>query len=149
MYPCGNDGCRRFLMGRRRLVIGWLVIIGLALTACLAFPPEQYSFYPPCPSHLFFGVHCAGCGATRAIGALIHGNLAQAFAYNPLFVLVLPFLLPILIAAAYAAWRGKPPPLRHVPSWLVWCLLVSVLLYTVLRNLPYPPFDSLAPHRLG
>jgi hypothetical protein len=113
------------------------------------FPPEQYPFYPPCPTYSLLGWHCAGCGSTRAVHSLLRGDLSQALAYNALLVLALPVLFPVGIVAAFAALRGKPPPWRKLPAWLFVSLLVVLLLYTVLRNLPYPPFDALAPHRLG
>jgi hypothetical protein len=75
--------------------------------------------------------------------------LPQAFAFNPLFVLALPVLIPIVILGLFAGLRRKSPPLRHMPNWLFWSLVVVLVIYTVLRNLPYPPFDTLAPHRLG
>lgn len=35
-----------------------------------------------CPSRLFFDIECYGCGMTRAITHLHHGNLEDAVYYN-------------------------------------------------------------------
>ena len=39
-----------------------------------------------------FGVKCPGCGMTRAISCIFHGNLKKALQYNRLVVIVLPLL---------------------------------------------------------
>ena len=39
-----------------------------------------------------FGVKCPGCGMTRAISCVFHGNFKKAFEYNKLVVVVFPLL---------------------------------------------------------
>jgi Protein of unknown function (DUF2752) len=39
-----------------------------------------------------FGVKCPGCGMTRAISCIFHGNLKKALQYNRLVVIVFPLL---------------------------------------------------------
>src|SRR5487761_2178794 len=75
------------------------------------FPPESYGFYPPCPFHALTGLLCPGCGATRALAALVHGNLADAMHWNGLFVVLLPILLAYLAMTYLRAIRG----LRAIP----------------------------------
>ncbi len=65
-----------------------------ALVAVLAiiynFNPETHTFYPRCPLLWLTGWHCPFCGGTRAVFHLLHGNFAQAWAYNKiLFLLIL------------------------------------------------------------
>jgi hypothetical protein len=57
---------------------------GIILTAALLFffPPAQYHFYPQCPIHQYFHLDCPGCGATRALAALLHGHLLEALRLN-------------------------------------------------------------------
>jgi hypothetical protein len=72
------------------------------LTACMvvyAFPPQQYSFYPACAFHRLTGLLCPGCGATRALHALLRGELFVAADLNPLLVSMLPVIL------AVAGWQ--------------------------------------------
>src|SRR5690606_7136747 len=40
--------------------------------------------FPPCMFRAFTGWFCIGCGLTRAMHALVHGDLPRAFAMNPL-----------------------------------------------------------------
>jgi hypothetical protein len=44
----------------------------------------------PCLIEAILGVECPGCGLSRAFQALLHGDLAGAWAHNPLVFVVLP-----------------------------------------------------------
>jgi hypothetical protein len=61
------------------------------------FDPGQASFFPPCPFRLLTGLECPGCGSQRCLHQLAHGNIRQAYLYNPLMVLSLPYVLTGLI----------------------------------------------------
>ena len=91
------------------------------------FPPERFSFYPRCPIHDFTGLLCPGCGATRAVAALLHGHLLQALDLNALVVVLLP--ATVLWALSPAGRRRSLP----VPAIAV--LLALCAAFTVVRNL--------------
>jgi hypothetical protein len=110
--------------------------------------PGEGSFYPPCPFHYLTGLHCAGCGTTRCLHALLHGDLAQALAYNPFTVLALPCLVYWFVREALTAFLDVPAPRRRLPDWALRLLVGLVFLFWVLRNLAFPPFTALAPHTL-
>jgi hypothetical protein len=70
-----------------------------------------------------------------------------AFRYNALTVLALP-----LFALAFADYAvrlfGRNPASRRarsLPPRLGWCVLWLVLAFTVCRNIPFEPFNWLAP----
>jgi len=44
----------------------------------------------PCLFEAMFDLECPGCGLTRALQALLHGDLAAAWARNPLVFVVFP-----------------------------------------------------------
>jgi hypothetical protein len=116
----------------------FLAGLGLVFT----FNPTQTHLFPPCPLYAATGLYCPGCGSTRAVHHLLHGHVAVAFGYNPLMVVSLPFL-------AYAAARGlvrNLPPSRPLPAWTVWALLAVLVAFGTLRNLPWHPVRSMAPH---
>ena len=104
----------------------------LALAALFRFPPEQYPFYPPCPFHQLTGLLCPGCGATRALAALLHGHLHEAWHWNALFVTLLPLALGYVAVALRRDARGREWP-SPTPA-LICLLLGTVILFTVARN---------------
>ena len=122
-----------------------LALAGAAAVAVLwrVDPNQPGSLLPACPLHAFTGLYCPGCGATRALHALVHGDFGQAMAMNPLFTLALPLLVLMLLDAL----RSLPAPLaaftRRFCDARPWAVLV--LGFALLRNLPWLPFNLLAP----
>jgi hypothetical protein len=131
---------------QRYVAVMAVVAVPAALAVLYAFPPTETSLYPKCFLFRYTGLHCPGCGSTRALHSLLHGEVRQALAYN-LFV---PFLVPYLgvrgFRSWYAAMRRRPLPPWRAPVWVVWLFLLSLIGYGVLRNLPFAPFNLLAPH---
>jgi hypothetical protein len=73
---------------------------------------------------------------------LVHGHPYLAFRQNPLAMLALPGVLYGLGRQLFA--RPRAVPLRVHPGWTT-AFLVVVVLFGVLRNIPYAPFSALAP----
>jgi hypothetical protein len=81
------------------------------------FSPTAYSFYPPCPFFALTHHYCPGCGATRAVAELLHGNVAAALHFNAAVTLVLPFALCYLAAVYWTALRENRIKWPDVPVW--------------------------------
>jgi uncharacterized membrane protein YhaH (DUF805 family) len=130
----------------------WALALGCAAAAggVLLYwaTPTEDSLYPRCPFHTLTGLHCPGCGTTRCLHALLHGDPAQALAYNPLAVLALPFLLAWLGRLGLAALVNRRLRGRPLPALWIRLIFVAIVVFWVLRNLPWFPFDLLAPHPL-
>ena len=69
---------------------------------------------PLCPLHALSGIPCPTCGATRAVAALLHGEIARAIILNPLMTAL---LLGAALYVCYAAVvvLGRLPRLRWEP----------------------------------
>jgi len=115
-----------------------------ALFALFVFNPADGDYYPPCLFHRLTGLYCPGCGSLRAVHQLLHGNLSAAFGLNPLMVLSLPFLGYCLICPRVAAVT-KRASAGFIPAFWIWLILLVIILFWILRNLPFYPFTSLAP----
>jgi uncharacterized protein DUF2752 len=121
-------------------VVGGLLAGGLALSALFAATGVGV----PCPFLALTGWQCPLCGGTRMGAALLHGDLAGAYAFNPALLIVLAVLgaLAVLWAIEVAGGPAVRPPrqlrkrLQRVPA-MTWPLLAGGLAvaYTVLRNL--------------
>jgi hypothetical protein len=91
------------------------------------------------------GLLCPGCGTGRALYALGHGEWRQALGQNPLMVVVLPALLFWAVHSLWRACRWNRPP-AVLPRPAASIALAVLLVYFLLRNLPWWPFVLLAPH---
>lgn len=134
--------------------------IALAACACggataflYAVDPNRHAVYPQCLLYNATGIYCAGCGATRAIYALLHGRMIEALHDNALFVAALPLLLYVAGSYALAAWSANAWPEISVDGRklvrrgvLIFLLMMA---FMVLRNLPGWPFDWLKPISSG
>ena len=142
---------------RRTLVRGGILLLaaiggsaGVYLLATVR--PTDDSWYPKCHFHQLTGMHCPGCGVTRALHALFNGQFEQAIAYNLVALVLLPYLLLRLVQGLWLwLWDIRPKYRRpgrfaRVMPWVFAGLLLS---FWVLRNVPVYPFTMLAPHDLN
>ena len=93
------------------------------------------------------GLHCPGCGGTRAGHALANFRIGDALKKNALLVVLLPFLV-VGIALEGLAWvqgRDYRGPRVRLPRGLSWWLPGVIIGFWILRNVPMWPFDLLAP----
>jgi hypothetical protein len=119
-------------------------LIGL-LVVIFKFNPADSGIYPPCPFRYLTGLHCPGCGSLRAVFQLLHVNLYAAFRQNPLMLLAIPFLVySFLSRLRYSLGPKHSKPKFVKPIW-IWLVLIIIILYGILRNLPFYPFMLLAP----
>jgi hypothetical protein len=122
------------------------VLLAVATLGFLyVFNPATTSLYPTCPFFWATGCYCPGCGTLRALHQLVRGHLSAAFGLNPLTVASLPFLGYWVVSEAKLAVMGYPLRKIFLSPRAVWALLVLILAYWVLRNLPFYPFTVLAP----
>jgi hypothetical protein len=128
------------------LVIFAGVILGMAAASTGAFVfffnPSTHGFYPICVFHQLTGMNCPGCGSTRALYAVLHGNFLLALKDNALFIFTIAFL------AARGAWltakklRQKSAG-QFISPEMLWAFLIIAGIFTALRN--FPAFSFLSP----
>lgn len=138
------------------LAAGAIATVGVAQ---LVFDPFRQDV-PLCPVHAMTGLICPGCGMTRAVHALVSGDVLLALRSNAMVLVLLP-----VVAVAWWRWfrarlrgaaRPMPPdpvpraevvqggaPRGGVPQdlgrrgrMLVLLFVAVTAVYTVARNLP-------------
>lgn len=125
----------------RLLAVGGLIVVLAGAVLIFRFDPRTAAFFPRCPLHAVTGLHCPGCGSTRALHSLLHGDLLGALKMNAFLVFSLPLLGALVVAEACRVDTS-----RCIPAWMPRTFFALVFLYTIARNLPWPPFSLLAPH---
>lgn len=114
--------------------IGIIAITGISIL-------HYFNIGIPCVFYKVTNLYCSGCGITRAIISLLKLDFYQAFRYNPLVIILLPLLL---IYNIYIwIFNGK----KKLPQCVWVVLLIIVILYGILRNIPL--FKFLAPTIVG
>lgn len=121
----------------KRRLLGHTAFACVLLFGCalLVFPPAYFAFYPRCPIHEYFGILCPGCGATRALAALLRGHVAEALRLNALFVSLLPFALVVAIRAYIRAIRPGEFRWPRIPAPALGVTLFAAVAFTIARNL--------------
>ncbi len=130
-----------------------LALAGCACAGAAAFifavDPNHHAVYPQCVLYHATGIYCAGCGATRALHALFHGRILEALHDNALFMITLPLLLYVLGGQAVRAWQKNAWPTFAVDETRLVRRTIGILLvmlvFMILRNLPGWPFVWLKP----
>lgn len=146
-----------------RLALPRLALPGLALTR-VALPaagavagggcaaalylvnPHGHQVFFPCPLHATTGLYCPFCGGLRMVHDLLHGDLVAALHDDAFAVPLVIIGFAAWLNWTFCRWRGRPAPAR--PAWLSPALIALMIIWTVLRNLPYPPFTALRPTAL-
>lgn len=111
-----------------------LAIVALAIAMLLRFPPGEYTFYPQCPIFHYLHLQCPGCGATRALAALLHGDIAEALRLNALTTLLTPFAATYA-AVCYRRFLQRELQLPRLPHSAVYAALSLAVIFSIVRNL--------------
>ncbi|MDR2090189.1 MAG: DUF2752 domain-containing protein [Clostridiales bacterium] len=126
-----------------RAVVG--VAVPLAFVGGLLY---LYFFGNPfvCVFHSVTGFYSPGCGAGRALSALLRLDIGAALSYNLMFVLVLPFIGYYFLSVYLNFVFGRTViPLVKVPVKYYIITLMVFVVFGIVRNIPVYPFTWLAP----
>jgi len=121
--------------------------VALVMTLLYFFIYPTYSkYFPKCLFYTFTGLYCPGCGSQRAVVALLHGNILTAFHNNLLAVTALPFLFYsfVILCVNTPGKKQLDDKIFYSPVF-VRVVLISVVAFGILRNIPAYPFSLLAP----
>lgn len=122
----------------------WLALAGVPGLLVLRFAwPSWPSLMPGCTVRRLTGLHCPGCGGTRCAVKLLEGDIAGAALMNPAVALLALVFGGVVVTGVWQEWRGGGRP--FVRPWLVWSVSGFVVIFGLVRNLPWWPFTLLVP----
>lgn len=124
-----------------------LLLLGIGLAILYFFVnPSDVNFFPKCPLYITTGIYCPGCGSQRATHQLLQFNLLGVLQQNVLYfigILVLGYHGVITLLNLYFK--------KHIYNYIYHpktsiIIFVIIIIYWILRNIPYYPFTILAPN---
>jgi hypothetical protein len=117
-----------------------IIVLG-GLIFLFSVNPEKTTIFP-CFFRFTTHLDCPGCGMTRALYNLLHLNLWQAFRYNLILYLLIPISTYFGIIGYIYLLTGKWFKLKlTVPKPVILCLIVVIVAFVILRNIPIEPFS--------
>ncbi|MFJ8232029.1 DUF2752 domain-containing protein [Streptomyces sp. NPDC094448] len=128
----------RALWRRLAAPAGAIAAVAAAFAYVGTVDPNEPGHYPACPLLRYTGIYCPGCGGLRSAHAFVHGDLGTALGANAAAVVGYGVFFVLWALWAVRAARGVPGATWRisVPPVLWWLTGASVLVFSVVRNLP-------------
>jgi hypothetical protein len=133
------------IRGRGALIVWCLAAVGFAVIGAILFAcnPAETGFYPFCLFHRTTGLLCPGCGSLRALHQLLHGHVLTALRCNALLVLAMP--LVGWFGIGFMRRRAPHATTSTAKPFWIWVGFGVLLVFSVLRNLPFAQLAWLSP----
>lgn len=111
--------------------------VGVHVAAAVFFAsndPYSTEIFAPCPILAVTGWQCPGCGGTRAAYSLLHGDVTESLAMNPLLLAL--YAAAALVLASFAVTAKARPRLGNGLAFTALWVVVAAAVYAgVVRNL--------------
>ena len=119
-------------------LLGLLILVAINLYQ-RGFRLEYFlQIIPPCVFRTLTGFYCPGCGGTRAVLELLHGNLFHSFYYHPIVLYTVVLYGWYLISntiqwlsrekyiwgSRYHRWYGIVAVIIVIGNWIIKNLLL-------------------------
>lgn len=131
------------------VVKGTPVITAAAIACGCAYVglnnPESKAVLPACGFYALTGYYCPGCGMTRALHSVLHGDILRAIKFNAILVIALPVFAYFYILWMNWAFTGRKLPTFTVSRRVSWTIVAIAAIFVVGRNFPgqIPSFFAL------
>lgn len=113
---------------------GFVAAHAAAYTFFASHNPYREALFPPCILLHYVGIQCPGCGGTRAMFSLLHGDVAASIAMNP--IVLAGYLALALLLGGVALGRASKPGFARMLYWAAGSVTAGALVWSaVLRNL--------------
>ena len=123
-------------MKKRLIHVVKIYILLLVIFVAYYFINKYTGLYIPCMFRLITGYKCPGCGITSCLFELVHLNFKEAFYYNPLVFIYLPFIVAYFLYLSYLyIYDKKDKILVKIPNYVMVIILVITIIYGVVRNI--------------
>ena len=130
-------------MRNRYIKFSILIIAAGAVLLLYFFVEPKNGILPKCFFHELTNLYCPGCGVQRSFHALLNGHILTAIDYNLLFISFLPLIIYFIVAFTWGK-KASTSSFIYKPAFS-FTVVIVVVSFWVLRNIPVMPFSWLAP----
>jgi len=125
----------------------WLLLVGAVFFAVFIFwyNSATMHFLPRCPFNWATGYYCPGCGTTRGLHRLLHGDIAGALRANVLMIVTVPYVVYSIVRYLSQNILSHQLPAIILKPIIVQLLAALVIVFWIVRNIPVYPCTLLVP----
>ena len=135
-------------MKKRIEKILFIIIIVISALVLYKYINTKFGIAIDCPIHKITKLYCPGCGITRMLFAILNLNFYQAFRYNPLLFITIPFWLFYILDFIISYIKGKKSFFnKHITNKFWLGLAIIFIVFGFIRNIPQ--FYYLAPTKIN
>lgn len=118
-----------------RLGIAAAILVAAIVILLQIFPGLQSILVWPCPVLHFTGLYCPGCGGTRAIAALFHGQVLESLYNHPFVLYGLAFYGVFMVSHTLGILtKGRVKGLRY-RGWYATVGVILVIGNCIIKNI--------------
>lgn len=126
------------------------VLVGVTCVVVFLRVRSPVGVVPSCPTFAATGVHCPGCGSTRATHLLLNGAFVSALRHNAVLVLAgIPTLVWVVAHEWSVLVRARGIGGVRIGRVVVWGLLIAFVVFALVRNVPWAVGEWLRPPAAG
>jgi len=126
------------------IIFGVLAFFGI-LALYIYWNPSDSNIFPKCPFYSATGIYCPGCGSQRAAHQVLNGHIIEGIRHNYLIALLALVLLYQAFTYIMNDLLNKNIPNLLHRSKVTFGILITIMLFWILRNINLFPFTELAP----
>ena len=115
-----------------------LLAIVVILVIVTVENPHEAGNLPACPFRVLTGWLCPGCGSTRMMHHVMHGEFVLGAKYNPVAFAFVPVLFGAMLHLLFVTVMGRRLHSLSIQGWMFRVMLVLLLGWGFIRNF----FDS-------
>lgn len=115
-------------------------VAGSCAVVLWADPTTPGGLLPSCPTKALLGLICPVCGGFRMVYSLLHGDLSAALHYNALAAPAAVLFVWGMITWTLSRVRGRPVSGWQHRRWTSPVFAMVLIVWFVVRNLPFIPF---------
>lgn len=114
-------------------VVSILPCVVLFLFSFRFFLKGLANYLPPCMWYTLYGICCPGCGMTRAMLAILDGNVLLSLRENAFFVFCMIAIVLVYLQCVFRVFSRKVCFFsKNILFWVM--VAIAFIMYVVLRN---------------